>query len=310
MFRFAAAACRALGWWGRTEARARRERLGRSLRGGALYGAWVSPVDDENDPLSRLRPLVISAPFGNYVQPAGLTPTVGTFTALRRRGRVQQIVKTVRWYPWKGAWVNRIGLRNPGLAWYAGKVAAGRIDPSGQLVSIHGFDDAEWGKLVPEAAALKPLGMELNMSCPNVGHINWPAELFADAVAAGAAHGVGVVVKLPPVNWEQMAAQAVDAGVRAFHCCNTLPVAKGGMSGKPLLPVALGVVRAMRERFGDSLRLIGGGGITGPRDVAAYREAGADHYALGTKVMNPRYLVSGAGLGRLKRAAESGMCDV
>jgi dihydroorotate dehydrogenase len=49
-----------------------------------------------------IRPLVVSAPFGNYVQPRGTTPTLGTFTLLRRGGvasRIWRVFLTVRYYP-------------------------------------------------------------------------------------------------------------------------------------------------------------------------------------------------------------------
>jgi len=240
-----------------------------------------------------LKPVVISAPFGNYVQPDGTTPTLGTFTAKARPGRAWRILKTVRYYPRLKAWVNKIGLRNPGMPWLVGKVNAGKKDVSDKLVSIHGFETDEWYALLDHAAGIKPLGIELNMSCPNVGHIDWPPDLFARAIATG----VPVVVKIPPVNYDDMLAQAVDAGVRCFHCCNTLPVDAGGMSGQPLKPVSLTAIRDVRGRdFGNELTLIGGGGIYQPADLDAYRDAGADHFALGTKVMHPKYLWSDAGV--------------
>jgi dihydroorotate dehydrogenase len=236
-----------------------------------------------------LRPVVISAPFGNYVQPAGTTPTLGTFTAAARPGRLWRILKTVRYYPRIKAWVNKIGLRNPGLPWLIDRVEAGRKDVSDKLVSIHGFTPDEWWALLEGIERIKPLGVELNMSCPNVGHIDWPAELFERALATG----VSVIAKLPPVNYGDMLAQAIEAGVRCFHCCNTLPVPAGGVSGKPLKPVSLTVIRDLRARsFGKNLTIIGGGGIYEPSDIDDYRVAGADHFALGTKVMHPKYLWS------------------
>lgn len=238
-----------------------------------------------------MQPLIISAPFGNYVQPAGCTATLGTFTAERRPGRLWRIIKTVRYYPRIGAWVNKIGLRNPGMPWLVERVRAGRADVSDKLVSVHGFCDADWWMLLEQAASIRPLAIELNMSCPNVGHVNWPAELFPRAAGLG----VGIVVKLPPVNFEEMTAQALAAGLRAFHCCNTIPVPAGGLSGKPLKPVSLQCIARVKEiaaRAGvrDSLTIIGGGGITTAQDVDDYANAGATHAAVGTKVMNPVYL--------------------
>lgn len=232
--------------------------------------------------------MVISAPFGNYVQPRGTTATLGTFTAAARPGRVWRTVKTVRYSPTFKAWVNKIGLRNPGMPWLVERVKAGRIDASDKIVSIHGFTDADWSVLLAQAAEVRPLAVELNMSCPNVGEIDCPPTLFEDAVAAG----VGVIVKLPPVNYEALAALAIESGVRTFHCTNTLPVPRGGLSGAPLKPVALSVVRHMRKTYGRDITIIGGGGIREPGDIDDYLEAGADHVALGTITMNPLLLLT------------------
>ena len=241
--------------------------------------------------LPHLQPLVVSAPFGNYIQPDGATATLGTFTAQGRPGRVIQIIRTVRYYRRIGGWVNKIGLRNPGIDWLVERGRAGKIRVADKLISIHGFDDDQWYSLLEKTAALGPMGIELNMSCPNVGTIEWPEDLFKRARRTA----VPIVVKIPPVNYELLVAQAIDAGLRAYHCCNTLPVPAGGMSGKPLKPVALQCVREVVPMLADAFDeylLIGGGGITQPMDMQEYAEAGATHFALGTKVMNPKYLIS------------------
>ena len=233
--------------------------------------------------------MIISAPFGNYIQPEGATPTLGTFTAAARPGRLWRIVKTVRYYPRIRAWVNKIGLRNPGIDWLKTQVDAGRKRVDDKLVSIHGFDATDWRRLLDDIAALKPLAVELNMSCPNVGEIHWPPTLFEQAVETG----VPVVVKLPPVRFHDMAEQALAAGVRLFHCCNTLPVPAGGVSGKPLKPVALECIVWMRRRpEAAELTLIGGGGITTVDDIDDYVAAGVQHVALGTVTMNPLLLIT------------------
>lgn len=252
-------------------------------------------------PAPALHPLLISAPFGNYIQPAGTTPTLGTFTAARRRGRLWRIVKTLRRDRKRGAWVNKIGLRNPGIEWLASRVQRRKINLADKLLSIHGFTPDDWTLLLQRVAELKPLGVELNMSCPNVGEVSRPDRLFADALATG----VPVVVKIPPVRYEAMAHAAWDAGVRSFHCCNTIPVEKGGMSGKPLMPMSLDCIRTLRADFGSDALLLGGGGITVPADLDAYADAGADHFALGTVTMNPMLLVSHRGLQPLIERAST-----
>jgi len=252
------------------------------------------------DALPHLKPLIISAPFGNYVQPEGCTPTLGTFTAARRPGRVWRVIRTVRYYPRIRAWVNKIGLRNPGIDWLTQRVNAGKISMADKIVSVHGFTPDDWWALIEKSAALKPMAIELNISCPNVGELNWPEDLFSRATATG----VTIIVKLPPVNYELAFDDAIRAGVRLFHCCNTLPVPAGGVSGKPLLPVSLQCIRELRKRSsGTPIAIIGGGGITTPDDLDAYRDAGADHFAIGTKVMNPKYLWSHRGIAPLVEQA-------
>ncbi|MBB6428359.1 hypothetical protein [Algisphaera agarilytica] len=266
-------------------------------------------MSESPDQVSRLqavvpgiRPLSVSAPFGNYIRPSGCTATLGTFTVEDRPGRVWRILKTVRYYPRARAWINKIGLRNPGIGWVEKKVATGKLDLSDKLVSIHGFNDGEWFDLIERLSAMKPMGMELNMSCPNVGHIDWPEDLFTRAVATG----VPVIVKLPPVNYEAMAQMAYDQGVRVFHCCNTLPVPAGGMSGYPLKPVALQCIRAIRDLpWGQDVAIIGGGGIRSAAELDEYQAAGADAYAIGTIVMSPILLVSHARVVPIRERADA-----
>lgn len=252
-----------------------------------------------------IQPLVISAPFGNYIRPRGATATIGTFTAQRRPGRWWRIIRTVRYYPRLGAWVNQLGLRNPGIEWAVERARRGELKPADKILSIHGFEPGEWSLLLARAAELRPLALELNMSCPNVGTIDWPPWLFERAIATD----LRVIVKLPPVSFQDMARMALDAGIRCFHCCNTLPVPRGGLSGKPLKPVALQCireVRALARGLGmDGVRIIGGGGITSPADIDDFAASGADHAAIGTKAMNPWLLVSDAPLAPLVRHAAS-----
>lgn len=261
--------------------------------------------------LTRIRPLVISAPFGNYVRPRGATPTLGTFTIARRPGRLRQVIRTVRYHPRLKAWTNRIGLRNPGLGWLENRVKLGKAAVGEAIISIHGFEAVEWAELVRRAAALRPLAIELNLSCPNVGEVTWPEDLFKWAVSAGSANGVGVIAKLPPVRYEDMVRAALSAGVRGFHCCNTIPVPQGGMSGKPLLPKSLDCIREVRAMAGEAgfargdVFIIGGGGVTTPADIDAYVDAGADRLAIGTKAMNPLRLLWDGPIGQLAEHASS-----
>ena len=59
----------------------------------------------------------ISAPFGNYLKFKNATSVAGTFTVLPRKGRLKQIIKTLRYVKTDAGWSwrNKLGLRNPGL---------------------------------------------------------------------------------------------------------------------------------------------------------------------------------------------------
>jgi dihydroorotate dehydrogenase len=258
---------------------------------------------------TAIQPLVISAPFGNYVQPAGATATLGTFTAMRRGGvasRIWRVLATVRYYPRMRAWVNRIGLQNPGIDWLVKRVATGRVDVADKLVSIHGFTDSEWYTLLERIAGLDPLGVELNMSCPNVGHVSWPDDLFERAVATG----VPVIVKVPPVNYDEMVDRAHAAGVRTFHCCNTLPNPGGGMSGKPLKPLSLQCIQELGKRpYFAEIAIIGGGGVYEPGDIDEYARVGARHVAIATKLFNPICLITDRPIRPLIRRAHELLSD-
>ncbi len=253
-----------------------------------------------------IKPLVISAPFGNYIQPEFATATMGTFTAARRGGilnRLWRMGLTIRYY-WKPkAWVNKIGLRNPGIDWVVNRVEAGKIDVSDKIVSVHGFVEADWWKLFEKIGQIKPMAVELNISCPNVGHIAWPEDLFERAVGTG----VPVILKLPPVNFRGAFDSAYAAGIRIFHCCNTLPVPCGGMSGRPLKPVA---IQCINDLVGgtdgiDDITIIGGGGILNGDDVKDYKAAGADLFAVGAKLMSLKTFGGRCGLDEIAESARS-----
>lgn len=251
--------------------------------------------------MTDLEPLIISAPFGNYIQPSGATPTIGTFTALRRGGRPAAFGRaalTMRYYRRLDAWVNRIGLRNPGIDSLSDAPPHGR-PLAESILSVHGFDDGEWALLLERVRTLRPLAVELNISCPNVGELSWPDALFTDAMATG----VPVIVKVPPVRYQAMADAAVSAGVPWIHATNTLPVAKGGMSGAPLKPLSLQVVAWLKTTYDRHVGVIGGGGIRSAADVTDFADAGADRFAVGTYTMRPSALRGDQWIAGIRDAA-------
>lgn len=234
--------------------------------------------------ISGAKKLIVSAPFGNWLNFPGATSTLGTFTLHNRGGmlyRLWRCLLTLRPRPGLGAWTNRLGLPNPGIA---SLPVDG--DYGDKIISIYGFNRDEWREVAYQAAARKPLAVELNLSCPNVDH----AVFLGDA--AMAAHvliqnKILVIAKLPPINPLASAKIMGDCGVGVFHACNTIPTLAGGMSGKPLKQLSLWAVRDIRQWWGSVATVIGGGGITTPDDIREYHRAGADHVAIGSMLLNP-----------------------
>jgi len=257
----------------------------------------------------KLKRVIVSAPFGNWIEHPLATSTLGTYTVENRAGwrrwwMLWRILWTLRPIPRLGAWVNKLGLPSPGikslvdahgqdlksgsLRWHIEMMNDPMKTPRApwngledRIVSIHGFDEDEWNVLLGFMTELRPGWIEMNVSCPNVGELSVPKDLFTRAVATG----VPVIVKLPPVRYWETFIAAHDAGVRIFHLTNTLPVPCGGLSGKPLKAVALDVVKRVKDAKRD-VTVIGGGGITGPEDVVDYAKAGADHFAVASAFLS------------------------
>jgi len=245
--------------------------------------------------------LIISAPFGNWLHFPHTTPTLGTFTTAYRGGlayRLWRCFLTLRYSRKAGGWVNRLGLPNPGID-------SLKIPDDGRhrIVSIKGTSFCNWTNLlqgVTRAVSWKmdKVAVELNLSCPNVRHkpdvseVKWLIEVALHS-------GYTVIAKLPPVKWMKWADSLYRLGVRHFHCCNTIPVPGGGLSGKALKQYSLSAVEDLKYEWDDAVTVIGGGGVTHEQDARDYLSAGADHVAVASVLLNP------FNWGRIKRLAEA-----
>lgn len=230
-----------------------------------------------------MRRLIISAPFGNYLQFPGTTPTLGTFTRHYRGGkfyRLWRCLLTLR-YSWKmQAWRNKLGLPNPGIG---SLLDTSTVD---KIVSVHGFNKEDWGYFTSFFYPRIGQMVELNLSCPNVGHQHVTNDVYW-ATNAMSDRGLIVIAKLPPVRWFELAEPLYEVGVRNFHLCNTIPTPGGGLSGKPLKQYSLWAIEQFRKRWNTAVDLTGGGGITCEQDVRDYLSAGADRVAVGSMLFNP-----------------------
>lgn len=196
------------------------------------------------------------------------------------------------------SFINAVGLANPGAEEFAKKLS--RITIPGYkflLVSIFGKDEFEFEKVAKILFDYAD-GFELNISCPHSDKfgqtIGKDIELVGRIIRTVVSLGKPVFVKLSPnLEVKELVRQAVRAGASGITAINTkgpelhlhdsYPVLSnkvGGVSGKAILELGLKCVREIREI--SDLPIIGCGGISTAKDVANYREAGANFFGIGS----------------------------
>ena len=217
--------------------------------------------------------LFISPPFGNYIHFHKTTPIRGSFTLKERPGKWGQILKTLRYIPGMG-WVNRIGLRNPGIDY------AIKTYKKGEIISIAIMDQKEIKPIVDKIP--DNMDIELNVSCPNTDKhmINTGLKVFLNKKRNWC------IIKLPPIDFNDDFDRYYKEGFRQFHLSNTLPTKYGGLSGPMLKPYTTKNIKYIREYYPDCI-IIAGGGIRSMKDVEEYREVGADHFSVSSLCFNP-----------------------
>jgi dihydroorotate dehydrogenase len=208
------------------------------------------------------------------------------------------------------ALVNRLGFNNSGAAAVAARLRSRRHLEPGLLVGVN----IGKTRVVPEAAAsadcaasaqlLAPVAdyLVLNVSSPNTpGVCNLQAvdqlRPLIDAVRAEVrsfpGRPVPLLVKIAPdladEDIDAIADLALDRGLDGIIATNTTvardhlhashaavaAAGAGGLSGPPLKPRALSVLRRLRARVGDRLVLVASGGIETADDAWERIEAGA-----------------------------------
>jgi dihydroorotate dehydrogenase (NAD+) catalytic subunit len=205
-----------------------------------------------------------------------------------------------------GGMINSVGLQGPGVEhWIEHGLPKVRALGARVFASL-------WGRTVEDfAVAAKMLapgardlvGVELNVSCPNVED---SARMFAHSPSSTAAVvnavrevdlGLPLFAKLSPNTFEivDVAGAALDAGVTGLTLVNTLlgfgidathrrpklGAGGGGMSGPPLKPVALRAVHDVARAF-PGTPIIGTGGVSNGEDVVEMLLAGATAVGVGT----------------------------
>ncbi|KKN46804.1 hypothetical protein LCGC14_0669330 [marine sediment metagenome] len=223
--------------------------------------------------LNKPKRIIISPPFGNYLNFDWATSVSGTFTLEKRSGLIKQTIKTIR--PVENGWVNRIGFRNKGLR----NVRTFTNDRIYSCTDISCRRD--WKEMLDILP--KSIMVEINLGCPNVRR----SYITSDILLECNARFDFVSVKIPPTKEAlRYIGFARDNGVRTVHLCNTIPTERGGESGKRLKELTLPLIEETKKRFPE-LTVIGGGGIYEPQDVIDYHNAGADYFSLATIFFTP-----------------------
>ena len=217
--------------------------------------------------------IFISPPFGNYINLSNTIPIRGSFTLNERPGKWGQIFKTLRYISGMG-WVNKIGLRNPGIDY------AIKTYKKGQIISIAIMEQNEIKPIVDKIP--EDMDIELNVSCPNTDKhmVNDGLKLFLNPKREWC------IIKLPPQPDPEMIDKLYQEGFRQFHASNTLSTCYGGLSGKHLIPYTASTIRYLKHVYKDTI-VIAGGGIYDLKTMEEYKEIGADHFSVSTIFFSP-----------------------
>lgn len=204
-----------------------------------------------------------------------------------------------------GGMLNSIGLQNPGVDAVVEKYAAtwtGWKTP--MIVNVAGESVADYVEVVRRLDGVPGVaGIELNISCPNVGRGG--LQFAIDAGAAGEvtaavrrATDLPLLVKLSPnvADVRPIARAIADAGADALTAINTLSgivVAPtrtkpllgniyGGLSGPAIKPVALRIVYEVSQIV--DIPVVAIGGVTELADVLDFLAVGAVAVQIGTAI--------------------------
>lgn len=217
--------------------------------------------------------LFINPPFGNYINFPKTISIKGSFTLEPRSGLFSQILKTMHYsFDHKG-WVNKIGLRNPGLVWALNKYT------NNDILSIAILQEEEIDKILkilPENQ-----NIELNASCPNIdkGIFTQNLSKFLNNSREWC------IIKLSPTIDKYLIDEYYKQGFRQFHCSNTLKVENGGLSGKRLIPYTCSIIQYL-QNF-DDVTIIAGGGVYDTYTYNKYKAIGSDHIGISTLFLYP-----------------------
>lgn len=218
--------------------------------------------------------IFINPPFSNYFSFDKTISIKGSYTLEPRTGLIMQVLKTLRYSFEHNGWINKIGLRNPGIDY------AIKNYKKNSIVSVAILNKEDIPKLVKKIP--DDMNIELNISCPNAEKkmITEGIENFLSKKRTWC------IIKLSPTTDMKLVDNYYKQGFRQFHCSNTYLTPTGGLSGKFLIPYSTKLINNIKSKYSDTI-VIGGGGITSKEEIEIYKKAGADHFSVSTLFFNP-----------------------
>ena len=218
--------------------------------------------------------LFISPPFSNYLTFLPHTIAIkGSYTVEPRPGLISQIFKTLSYSVENKGWINKIGLRNPGIDYGLAKYKPTNIL---SLVLLKNTDIDDFSQKIP-----KDTNLEINISCPNAA-VKFPSEI-KNLINK---ERKWCIVKLSPLERFNNIDKLYELGFRQFHCCNSFPTLLGGLSGPVLIPFVEQKIKYIKNKYKDC-EVIAGGGIQSIEALNYYKRIGADHFSVSSICFNP-----------------------
>jgi dihydroorotate dehydrogenase (NAD+) catalytic subunit len=198
-------------------------------------------------------------------------------------------------------YLNAVGLANPGADAFSEEIRENDNLPI--LVSLVGSSDKDFPSLVRKFDRLNIIGYEINLSCPHVAKMGMevgddPEMVYRIVKATKSYTNKPVFVKVGVGNADvlSVASVAKDAGADGITAINTLramvidietgmPILSnkiGGLSGKPIKPLAIRCVYEITKRI--EIPVIACGGIFNWKDAVEAMLAGASAVQLGSVI--------------------------
>lgn len=218
--------------------------------------------------------IFISPPFGNYLSINNTISIKGSYTLEPRGGLFIQILNTLRYSFKHDGWINKIGLRNKGIDY-----AIKNYDNK-SIISIAILNKEEIPKFLEKIP--KSMNLEINVSCPNIDKnlIDSHLHKFINSERRWC------IIKLSPYCTYEKLDNYYKDGFRQFHCCNTIPLENGGLSGGTIIPYSIRLIERLKNKYPNTV-VIAGGGIKSIKEMNRYRLYGADYYSISTICFNP-----------------------